>query len=67
MNDVTHAMCAVYDTMIAEMLLQADESELTIIKIISQIAIVQGHVIRIYHDCIDVPAMAQMTGKLIYY
>ena len=61
-NDVTHAMCEVLDTMVAEMLLTTEESE-PIIKIISHIAVVQGHIIRIYHDCMEVPAIAQMTGE----
>jgi len=63
-NDVTHAMCEVLDTMVAEMLLTTEESE-PIIKIISHIAVVQGHIIRIYHDCMEVPAIAQMTESLL--
>ena len=48
------------------MLLNSEESE-PIIKIVTRIGVVTGHVLRQFQDFFDVSAISHITGKIIHF
>ena len=65
-NQIVMSLCEVLDSTVSDMLLNSEESE-PIIKIVSRIGVVTGHVLRQFHDFFDVSAISRITGKIINY
>ena len=63
MSEVLRALADVYDTTVHELLLNSEESE-PIIKMISNVTIAASYTIRHFSDCVEVPAMSRLIGKL---
>ena len=59
-------LCEVLDSTVSDMLLNSEESE-PIIKIVTRIGVVTGHVLRQFQDFFDVYAISRITGKIIHF
>ena len=59
-------LCEVLDSTVSDMLLNSEESE-PIIKIVTRIGVVTGHVLRQFQDFFDVSAISRITGKIIHF